>query len=183
MRVWSEWLRHVVATHDRAVQFRLPAPEGKVMKTYCLGFIFDHYKNRVILIEKTKPDWQVGKINGVGGSVEEGETPRMAMAREAKEETNIGTFESDWIPIGTMEAPPDWVVHVFVTKIHRSRFSPHAIYVDEGRVDNYPISSLPHNLLASLRWLIPIALDHLMYSPDADRYQMEQFKVVYRRKV
>lgn len=58
------------------------------MKTYVCGFLFYEDQNRVVLIRKNKPDWQAGKLNGVGGAIEPGETPREAMIREWQEETS-----------------------------------------------------------------------------------------------
>jgi hypothetical protein len=35
-------------------------------KRYVLGFMFDQHDN-VLLVEKSKPAWQAGKYNGIGG--------------------------------------------------------------------------------------------------------------------
>ena len=61
------------------------------MKTtkYVLGFAFNKGCTEVLLIEKKRPNWMVGKLNGVGGHIEDGETPIDAMVREFKEETNL----------------------------------------------------------------------------------------------
>jgi len=56
---------------------------------YVVGFAFDGLKDRVILIAKDHPDWQKGKWNGIGGHIEEGETPLQAMEREGREEAAI----------------------------------------------------------------------------------------------
>jgi len=40
------------------------------MTAYCLGFAFYRSRRKVVLIRKTKPDWQRGKLNGVGGKIE-----------------------------------------------------------------------------------------------------------------
>ena len=39
-----------------------------------LGFLFDD-KGNVALIRKHSPAWQAGRLNGLGGRVEHGETP------------------------------------------------------------------------------------------------------------
>jgi 8-oxo-dGTP diphosphatase len=41
---------------------------------YVLGFLFDPSQKDVVLIKKLKPEWQKGKLNGVGGKIEEGES-------------------------------------------------------------------------------------------------------------
>lgn len=46
-------------------------------------------KEEEILLAMKKRGFGAGKYNGVGGKLEEGETPEMAMIREAKEEINV----------------------------------------------------------------------------------------------
>ena len=57
------------------------------MQEYALGFLHDD--KRVVMIRKNRPDWQAGKLNGVGGHVEPGENAYQAMVREFKEETGV----------------------------------------------------------------------------------------------
>lgn len=57
------------------------------MKKYCLGLIFDTEMTKVLLIQMQK--LFVGKWNGVGGKIEQDETPIIAMIRELREETTI----------------------------------------------------------------------------------------------
>jgi 8-oxo-dGTP diphosphatase len=64
------------------------------MQNYSLGFLFSYRLGTVILIEKTKPQWQKGLWNGVGGKIEEGETPIDCMRREFEEETGI--YHHSW---------------------------------------------------------------------------------------
>lgn len=61
-------------------------------QSYVVGFLFDHILTKVVLILKTKPRWQAGKWNGVGGKIEPGETPIEAMRREFLEETGMAVF-------------------------------------------------------------------------------------------
>src|SRR4051812_36466506 len=62
---------------------------------YVVGFYFSD--NRVVLIRKSRPDWQAGKLNGVGGKVElSDQSARHAMAREFLEETGKQTGADDW---------------------------------------------------------------------------------------
>lgn len=56
---------------------------------YVAGFLFNADRTEVLLIQKSHPDWQNGKLNGVGGKVEKGERPSDAMAREFQEETGV----------------------------------------------------------------------------------------------
>ncbi len=39
------------------------------MKLYVVGFMFTEDEKQVVLIEKKRPEWQAGKLNGVGGKI------------------------------------------------------------------------------------------------------------------
>jgi len=86
------------------------------MKTYVLGFLFNKNKNKLLLIRKNRPSWQAGKLNGIGGKVEEGEAVLTAMHRETKEETGYGVAPGaeniDWQRYATMIFE-DEVVHCY----------------------------------------------------------------------
>jgi 8-oxo-dGTP diphosphatase len=58
-------------------------------KQYVIGFAFNSDFSKVALIRKNKPVWQKGCLNGIGGKIEEGETPIDAQEREFKEEAGI----------------------------------------------------------------------------------------------
>lgn len=64
------------------------------MDRYVVGFLFDWQHERVVLIQKKKPEWQAGKLNGVGGKIEEPESPLEAMIREFHEEAALRI--EDW---------------------------------------------------------------------------------------
>lgn len=64
--------------------------------TYVVGFMFDESRDQVVLIRKNKPTFQRGLLNGIGGSVEPGETPPDAIIREFFEETGVETAKGFW---------------------------------------------------------------------------------------
>lgn len=64
------------------------------MKQYVAGLAFR--EDVLFLIRKNKPDWMKGKLNAVGGKVEDGELVRTAMQREFLEETGVDIEESRW---------------------------------------------------------------------------------------
>ncbi len=68
---------------------------------YVVTFLFNHDSTKVWLIEKQKPDWQKGLLNGIGGKIEIGETPTDAAFRELKEEA--GYYGSVITEVGYME--------------------------------------------------------------------------------
>jgi len=53
------------------------------------ALLFSRDLRFVVLIRKTKPAWQAGKLNCVGGKIEPGETPEQAVVREFWEETGV----------------------------------------------------------------------------------------------
>jgi len=63
----------------------------------------------VILVEKSKPDWQRGRLNLPGGKVEPGETPLQCANRELLEETGISACDSKLL--GVMKGD-GWMIHV-----------------------------------------------------------------------
>jgi len=75
------------------------------MKRYVIGFMFDQQMDKVVLIIKNRPAWQAGLLNGVGGHIEVGETPSVAMVREFEEETGVCTPESLWAYVLTLRFP------------------------------------------------------------------------------
>lgn len=80
---------------------------------YCLGFVVDPSGERVLLMEKRRPSWQAGRLNGIGGKVEGEETGVEAMVRECQEETGLSLPADQWAPLGAI-AFEGGQVHVYV---------------------------------------------------------------------
>jgi len=59
------------------------------MEKYACGFMFNQERTHVALINKLRPSWQYNKLNGVGGHIEDGESPEEAMSREFMEEAGV----------------------------------------------------------------------------------------------
>lgn len=69
---------------------------------YVVGFMFDVSGKEVLLIKKTKPEWQKDKLNGIGGKIEPTDRGAdHAMAREFHEETGLLTQPEDWVHVIT----------------------------------------------------------------------------------
>ena len=67
------------------------------MQQYSLGFAFTIDGTKVALIRKNRPEWQVGKLNGIGGKLEPTDINiDHCMSREFKEETGFDTNPEDW---------------------------------------------------------------------------------------
>lgn len=126
------------------------------MKTrYVVGFMFNENETDVLLIQKIKPMWQFGKMNGIGGKVEKHETFGRAMCREFQEETGISW--GDWDYVTTMLGE-DWEVQVFKAKTD-DVFSFKQMEFEEPHL--IPLSELDkYDLIPNLYWLIPMCLDN-----------------------
>lgn len=81
------------------------------MMRQVLGFAFDDL-GRVALIRKNRPEWQRGKLNGVGGTIEANESGPKAMSREFFEETGVSIDPEKWRWRGTMTGD-GWQVLVY----------------------------------------------------------------------
>jgi 8-oxo-dGTP diphosphatase len=127
---------------------------------YVLGFLFDLKKSQVILIRKLKPNWQKNLLNGVGGKIEEGETPINAMVREFKDETGIDTVESNWKHYATMSSA-SFNVAVFKafldTPLPQKLTDEEPIIVSTNPDFKQTISY--HRYVSNIPWLVEMALD------------------------
>ena len=124
---------------------------------YVAGFLFaQDTKGRpvVTLIQKTKPEWQAGKWNGVGGKVEPNEYPHDAMAREFAEETGLAIEE--WEKFAGL-AGHKWRV-TFYRAFESQEVQNDVQTMEEEEVKNWSVDMLP-DVIPNLRWLIPLALD------------------------
>ena len=49
-----------------------------MIQHYCVGFLLRNDDKEVALIRKIKPDWQAGKLNGIGRNIRGSDTPQHA---------------------------------------------------------------------------------------------------------
>lgn len=128
------------------------------MTEYVVGFLRGNNVARVVLIEKCRPEWQKGQLNGVGGHIETGETPLAAMQREFHEET--GLHINDW-ELGVVMTGGTWQVYFF------SAWGPgqDARTKTDETVRHVPCLPLPLNVIPNLRWLIPLCFDSDIRKP------------------
>ncbi|KKN15175.1 hypothetical protein LCGC14_0988640 [marine sediment metagenome] len=119
----------------------------KGKKQYVIGFLFR--SDEVALIQKNRPDWQIGKLNGIGGHIEQGETPLEAMKREFNEEA--GELIDKWEHFCTMNYPE---ADIYCFRLFGE-------YKIESKTDEvvswYSIKDIPDNVIPNLHWLIPLA--------------------------
>ena len=126
------------------------------MTYYVTGFMYSTDKQRVVLIEKINPEWQRGRLNGVGGKIEKDETPEMAMSREFEEETGVVTASGAWKVFAVITGAQKYKVYFLYTL---SDDLVNVKTVEKEKVGIYAVDDLPQNVLHNLRWLIPMSLD------------------------
>jgi 8-oxo-dGTP diphosphatase len=127
--------------------------------SYVVGYLFSEDTLQVLLIRKNRPTWQAGRLNGVGGHIEPGESPEEAMCREFKEETGERYYR--WKHTITLLGP------TFKVYYFRGR-SDAVIEKIMGR-ETYPTDELPElhgvgaipqeELVRSCVWTIPLSND------------------------
>jgi 8-oxo-dGTP diphosphatase len=144
--------------------------ETKNVQEYVCGFLFSLDRSRVLLIRKRRPAWQAGKLNGLGGKIEHGETPNEAMRREFREEA--GADPAEWQHVLTLSGADDagsgreWAGHFF--RAFGDLTCVRAM-TDEA-LEIHPTDALPRDTIPNLRWMIPLMLDD---EPVEGRYAVE----------
>lgn len=134
-------------------------PQGNSMTTYVAGFRVDS-DGFTLLIEKLKPAWQAGKLNGIGGKIEPGEVAVGAMVREFEEETGIATEPSEWT-MTVIITGKDFRVYFFMSRGSIGEWR--QMEAEQIRVAH--TLELPVNVISNLRWLIPLSLDNSVAFP------------------
>jgi 8-oxo-dGTP diphosphatase len=124
------------------------------MNKYVVGFLFDENMENVVLIHKNRPDWQKGLLNGVGGKIEDNETPLLAMQREFSEETGLQI--DNWQGYAEIE-DTDWIVYFFYTI--SDKWNQAETMTDE-KIKFIPTNDLfSYPMVPNLYWLLPMCLD------------------------
>jgi len=153
------------------------------LKKYVLGFYFRHQgsaKTEVLLVLKNRPPWQNGRVNGIGGHIEPGETPEGAMEREFREETGLDfTAIKEWRLFAILRSKgdtedEDGLVYAFRIDIDYGP-APEGLVNDVGEsIGFYDLEYLPPNVLSNIRWLLEMSdircsNDHPFYVEEKAR--------------
>ena len=120
---------------------------------YVLALLFTADRRRLVLVHKTRPAWQAGRVNALGGKLAPGESPADGARREVLEEAGVRV--DDWEEFLVWDDP--------VYRMHALRaFDDAALEArtaEDQEVFLAAVDSLPPNLVDNLRWLVPLALD------------------------
>jgi 8-oxo-dGTP diphosphatase len=120
---------------------------------YCVGFMFSE-DGRILLVQKNRPQWQAGLLNGIGGKVEKGEVPMQAMVREFEEETGIR--EEGWEYFAQLRGD-DFVVVFYRVMVTNEVLDSARTMTDEHIVSMDIQAVIPFGAVPNLAWLIPMA--------------------------
>lgn len=138
-----------------------------VHMSHVLGFAFDLSTLQVLLIQKNRPLWQQGKLNGIGGKIEPDEIPLQAMVREFQEET--GLLLEHWQHFATLTGSG---LEVFCFEARTADLHLARSCTDE-KVGMYPLDHLPEHMHFNLKYLIPLALDGQIRRPVVLSYNLD----------
>lgn len=140
------------------------------MKRYVLGFAFyDHATmGRVVVMLRKRPDAGPesvrGKLNGLGGEINHGEAPHLAMIREFEEEAGCVTSPFQWSSFVNIVMPTYGVaIFVFKTMLTQGQFQQVMLAPGDAPepVGVYRVAFEPDvqaQLAPHVSWLVPMAL-------------------------
>ena len=131
---------------------------------YVVGLMFSPNLEKVALIRKRRPTWQIGKLNGIGGHIEGDEAPGLAMAREFEEEAG-GPKTSSWVKVAEMsDSYGGYILHVFTAKGDIEGTGGCKSKTEE-KSEIWPVRDIlmvpEESVVSSLKWLILMSINHL----------------------
>jgi 8-oxo-dGTP diphosphatase len=122
-------------------------------RVYVLALLFTLDRRRVALMRRTRPAWQAGRVNGLGGKLVAGETPADAARREVREEAGVDVAQ--WREVLAWE-DREYRMHVLRAVDDRAR---EVRTMEDQEVFLAHVAELPATVIDNLRWLVPLALD------------------------
>ena len=128
---------------------------------FVLGFLFSEDRKRVVLIKKTKPSWQAGCLNGVGGKLESYDADFVsAMLREFREETGVIIPKENWHYFAEMlDYKGEFYVSCYYS-IDNNNLIDTVKTMEEESIAVYDVAELSlYKRVKNLEWLIHLALD------------------------
>lgn len=126
---------------------------------YVCGFAYNG--DDVLLIRKNRPDWQEGKLNGIGGHVDS-ESASDAMIREFHEEAGV-LLDLDQLTlcVRLMVEEPKAIVTFFRLELTDKQCFKIKSMTDERVqwIHVFNLYNTPYSIIPNLRWLIPLCRD------------------------
>jgi 8-oxo-dGTP diphosphatase len=120
---------------------------------YVLALLFTADGREVVLVRKTRPAWQAGRVNALGGKLQDGEDLLLGARREVREESGVDV--DGWEEFLVWDDPEYRLraVRAFDDAARRARTA------EDQDVFLARVDRLPPNVIDNLRWIIPLALD------------------------
>ena len=128
---------------------------------YVLALLFTADAREVVLVRKTRPAWQAGRTNALGGKLHDGEELLDAARREVHEEAGVDV--EGWEEFLVWHDPEYRLrgVRAFDDAARYARTA------EDQEVFLARVDALPSNVIDNLRWIIPLALDRDVSVPIA----------------
>lgn len=137
---------------------------------YTVGMLYTPDFKQVLLIKKTKPQWQAGNWNFPGGKIEPGEPPRISVSREFREETNLRIPTNVWRAVGTIHNEGECKYRVLIfAGIYDAAIHGEVSSLTDELVSWHHTFALPTNLITNLTWLIPLGVNYLQKGNNPDK--------------
>ena len=123
------------------------------VRAFVLALLFTPDGGHVVLMHRTRPAWQAGRVNALGGKLHAGETAADAARREVREEAGVDV--AGWEEFLVWDDPQYRMhaVRAFDAEARAARTG------EDQEVFLADVAALPPNVIDNLRWLVPLALD------------------------
>jgi 8-oxo-dGTP diphosphatase len=120
---------------------------------YVHALLFTADAREVVLVRKTRPAWQAGRVNALGGKLQSGEALLDAARREVREEAGVDV--ECWEEFLVWDDPEYRLraVRAFDDAARAARKA------EDQEVFLANVHGLPLEVVDNLRWIIPLALD------------------------
>lgn len=135
---------------------------------YSMGIVFDG--DDICLIEKIQPSWMEGLLNGLGGRLEDNETPIDCMVREFLKETGLLIPTYMWRHKLILKFA-ECNVYCFCSDYLALKSSVKSQMDEEVFVINYKSALNSGMLVPGLSWIIPLMRDPAV-APEAHEITM-----------
>lgn len=148
---------------------------------YVVGFVFmestlgEERFNQVSLIKKARPSHLKGYLNGIGGGVERGERPSVAMSREMYEEGGLVVMPDEWYHTATVNTTREDRIDFYAVEWRPDMGELIANAVEDEPVGWYSVLHLRGlNVYPNLHHQIPLALQFLNGKHDYKRIMVTE---------
>lgn len=131
------------------------------MQEYVAGFLFNRDRSMVALVRKNRPEWQNGRLNGIGGKIEPGEGQVEAQRREFLEETGVDIPEHKWDMKVILEKDDDWRVYFFCA-FDEAIWETRTVEDEEIIKMSVDLVMGDDKIIPNVKWIIGMCLDPLL---------------------